>query len=500
MDEAVEICKLRLFLKLVAQISNTGDIEPLPDIDFNIRAGNTLVGYATYKDVQRAVGSKLDFEDAMSRIEEKAKDVDRLFALFRQQQTEFGGEVTPHDKKELRKRLKVLEDDLNVDLSGEYGIKATNRDAYKAWLGTHKPFHWFIEFHSIISSGGFDTIIGNPPYLELREVSYSPRPFKYRESGAVHAMFVERGLQLLDHEGTMSMIVPLSLVSTQRMRVLQDVLESHGNAWYANYSWRPAKLFDTVNRALTIFVVTPSTHPKTFSTGYRKWTSENRDLLIAGVQHVEISRERTACWAPKLGQKIELGLLNKLLAIPTPLRYFMGDSKNRVYYRTTGGLYWKVFTDFPPAFRVNSKKGHSTRETSLTLAKPEMLPTTIAALSSDLFWWWYTITTNCRDLNPYDLQNFPVPKSVLLDRTLATIGASYLEDLQLNSTMLVREQKQTGRTETQSFKIQKSKPIIDEIDRVLAQHYGFTDEELDFIINYDIKYRMGIGADLESEE
>jgi len=28
-------------------------------------------------------------------------------------------------------------------------------------------------------------------------------------------------------------------------------------------------------------------------------------------------------------------------------------------------------------------------------------------------------------------------------------------------------------------------------DRVLAQHYGFTDEELDFIINYDIKYRMG---------
>ena len=37
----------------------------------------------------------------------------------------------------------------------------------------------------------------------------------------------------------------------------------------------------------------------------------------------------------------------------------------------------------------------------------------------------------------------------------------------------------------------KPKPIIDGIDRVLAQHYGFTDEELDFIINYDIKYRMG---------
>ena len=58
--------------------------------------------------------------------------------------------------------------------------------------------------------------------------------------------------------------------------------------------------------------------------------------------------------------------------------------------------------------------------------------------------------------------------------------------------MLARNQKQTGKTETQSFKIQKSKPIIDEIDHVLAKHYGFTNEELDFIINYDIKYRMGI--------
>lgn len=49
------------------------------------------------------------------------------------------------------------------------------------------------------------------------------------------------------------------------------------------------------------------------------------------------------------------------------------------------------------------------------------------------------------------------------------------------------------------FKIQKSKPIIDEIDRVLAKHYGFTEEKLDFIINYDIKYRMGRDAGGEEE-
>jgi hypothetical protein len=40
---------------------------------------------------------------------------------------------------------------------------------------------------------------------------------------------------------------------------------------------------------------------------------------------------------------------------------------------------------------------------------------------------------------------------------------------------------------------------LTEIDRVLVVHYGFTDEELDFIINYDIKYRMGRNGDNEEE-
>ena len=51
--------------------------------------------------------------------------------------------------------------------------------------------------------------------------------------------------------------------------------------------------------------------------------------------------------------------------------------------------------------------------------------------------------------------------------------------------------KATGRVEYDEYYPKLSKPIIDEIDELLAKHYGFTEEELDFIINYDIKYRMG---------
>ena len=77
---------------------------------------------------------------------------------------------------------------------------------------------------------------------------------------------------------------------------------------------------------------------------------------------------------------------------------------------------------------------------------------------------------------------------------LAILGESLQDDYQRHSHVKERNYSKKGRVFTmkkQHFFIKYSKPIIDEIDKVLASHYGFTEEELDFIINYDIKYRMG---------
>ena len=504
MEEAVEICKLRLFLKLAAQVEpdaardNLG-IEPLPDIDFNIRAGNTLVGYATYDEVKRAITSGLDFDNAMEKIAVKAADLQQTFDKFRQLQTEGDGSVPASHKLELQKRLKALEDELNRHLAGEYGVNFSDKAAYAKWVKSHQPFHWFIQFYGILNSGGFDVIIGNPPYLEMREIGYGLKNYACLDSGAIHAMCMERSERLLHKNGCMSMIVPLSLPSTQRMQVVQELLESGRNAWFANYAWRPAKLFDTVNRALTIFVVSPSYDGHTFSTNYQKWTSDDRDGLMDRLNYVEVLRKRPACWIPKVGDSLEQHILNKCLAVKTAVKHFTSKSEHRVYYRTDGGLYWKVFTNFPPAFNLNGKKGHSSRETWFTLLKKEHVRPAIAALSSDVFWWWYTVTSNVRHLNPFDVQNFPLPETALADPAMQALGGRYLKDLEKNSTMLIREQKQTGTTETQSFKIQKSKPILDEIDTVLAGHYGFTAEELDFILNYDIKYRLGRSTETDDE-
>lgn len=86
MEEATEICKLRLFLKLVAQVNLGEKIEPLPDIDFNIRAGNTLVGFATEAELSRSVGSKLDFDNKSADIRERAQLAALAYERFREMQ------------------------------------------------------------------------------------------------------------------------------------------------------------------------------------------------------------------------------------------------------------------------------------------------------------------------------------------------------------------------------------------------------------------------------
>lgn len=504
MEEAVEICKLRLFLKLAAQVepdmraANLG-IEPLPDIDFNIKAGNTLVGYATWTEVEKSAEGDWIRQQELEQIRPKAADLQQAFSTFRSRQIAGDGSVPPVDKLELRKRLRALEAKLNEQLAKTYSVDANNEKAFSTWLRSHAPFHWFIEFHGIIESGGFDVIIGNPPYLELREVDYRPKGFITLDGNAIHAMCIERCLAILKIDGAISMIVPLSLPSTQRMKCVQDMLETKRSAWYSNFAWRPAKLFDQVNRALTIFVANPSSSPATLSTSYQKWTSDNRDGLIDRLAYVHVARPRPSFWVPKLGDPIEGNILSKVLSVGTKVSHFSGRSNHRVYYRTTGGLYWKVFTDFPPAFNINGVPGSSSRETTFSVPNKAHVKPLIGVLSSGLFWWWYTITSNLRDLNPADIQGFPVPETAMQSQSLSILSAEYLDELRENSTMLVRQQKSTGRTETQSFKIQKSKQTLDKIDALIGPMYGLTPSEVDFIINYDLKFRMGGGDDGSDE-
>ena len=140
------------------------------------------------------------------------QEIDRLFKLFHQQQTALGGEVTPEDKQELRKRLKILEDELNQYLAREYGIDTkTIKPPTRNGLRHNKPFHWFIEFYGILKNGGFDVIVGNPPYVEYSKVKgdYAIKGYQTESCGNLYALVWERCLSIARPVGNVGMIVPV---------------------------------------------------------------------------------------------------------------------------------------------------------------------------------------------------------------------------------------------------------------------------------------------------
>ena len=120
-----------------------------------------------------------------------------------------------------------------------------------------------------------------------------------------------------------------------------------------------------------------------------------------------------------------------------------------------------------------------------------------AAVNSSLFYLYFVTYSDCFHLSSNVLLSFPSPPSILADSQMPELGRTLMEELKATSEHKEISTKSGDRIAYEEFNASQCKPIIDEIDRVLARHYGFTAEELDYILNYDIKYRLG--ADDEEE-
>ncbi|MGI6454999.1 MAG: Eco57I restriction-modification methylase domain-containing protein, partial [bacterium] len=321
MEEAVEICKLRLFLKLAAQVEDKDRIEPLPDIDFNIRAGNTLVGFASLGEVKKTLQDRFIAEDKelVREIENKAEDADHLFQQFRQMQTEKKMNVKEFHqaKQELRERLNILRNELDHYLSGEYGIKTNKQKEFEKWRESHQPFHWFIEFYGIMHNGGFDVIIGNPPYVEVRQIrNYILRDLNLISTGNLYSVCLERFTKLLRNEGLYGVIVPISSISTPRMLSLMEFLSKTFNYLIiSNFAVRPGKLFNGVDMNLSIFIGYKTNKIKEkclYTSRYNRWYNEFRPYLFQQLSHSKSTFIKSSSSIPKIGTKVELQILEKL--------------------------------------------------------------------------------------------------------------------------------------------------------------------------------------------
>jgi hypothetical protein len=523
MAEAVEIAKLRLFLKLVAQIEKVEQIEPLPDIDFNIRSGNTLIGFATFDEAKAAIDRKFDFDGAKARIEQRAAEVDRSFKIFRNFQTRHAvGEdkqsvavAIAQEKQKLRVQIAELQAQLDRYLAVEYGIdplsltkKADYEASLEKWRNSHQPFHWFVEFYGIMAQGGFDVIIGNPPYVEYSKVKkdYNILDYRTESCGNIYAFVMERSLNLLVNAGTFGMIVPLSLVATERMNSLQDLItKSQRSAWFSLYDVYPCKVFEGAKQRLTIALASGKAiqpQSKLFSTKYNRWRPEARPHLLQSLSYWLSYHDQKLSVIPKLYDKVTEVILNKIMQ-KEPVQYINSGPKISFYVHRIPYNYVKAF-DFTPYFwnEVDGeKKSEDYKPYYLKNHNDERV--VLAALNSNLFFWWWNTLFEGYHCGRHEIYAFPVglDEMFISHRTLLSgLADQLMADVLQNKNRKNCQYKNTGKVIYDEFYPRLSKPIIDQIDRVLGQHYGFTEEELDFIINYDIKYRMGRDSGEEGDE
>ncbi|MCI0718632.1 MAG: SAM-dependent methyltransferase [Acidobacteria bacterium] len=501
MEEAVEICKLRLFLKLVAQVETVKQVEPLPDVDFSIRPGNTLVGFTNEDEVRRAfTEEKVDEEiqkklllgnasQTYQRFEEEVEVTNRAFQKFRDMQTEYNmdAEKFTEAKVVLRRRLDALRDQLDQFLAGEFGVSPEKTEEYDRWCASHKPFHWFVEFFGIMKDGGFDVVIGNPPYVELADIrdQYSIRGLELISTGNLFSVCLERFDALIRGQGGMGVIVPISAVSTPRMLpLLRLICRTYHPLYVSTFAVRPGKLFIGTDMNLAIFIGSKNRlrgepEEPIFSTQYYRWQKEFRPYLFPTISYGKTRLIERLSSLPKLGADLERRVIEKAVLHESLRRHELdGPGAETVYYHS-GGRYFRKC--------LRTKLSNEYKDLRVQKGLGDIL---ICLLSSSFYYWFWIAISDCYHVTRRDIDALPFPESLRSDRKLSSLADVLLRDLWANAQTRDRNRASGEKQAEVNFNVAMSKRILDEIDAGLAKHYGFSEEELDLIVNYDAKYRI----------
>lgn len=344
MPDAVETAKLRIFLALVSCLENKSEIEPLPDLDFNLKAGNLLVGFRDALDLERLSGDVLGtlaLQMLGPRILEFIESYQRFVA------TSISGDSreTLRNKSELDTLIDSLREEADIAFCEIEGVPASSREA---WMNLNRPFHWFIEFPMIQKRGGFDVLVGNPPYVATSSLTKEQKlqfsSFGSSECPDLYAPCIERALSLVERSGArVAVIVMLSLSVGKPFAPLRQLLyEGKFQEWWSTYGNFPAGLFAGAAVRNTILVLTPGTGSHV--TRHHIFSARTRPYLFATIEYSPFAR--TGSNPPVRGgvcQEVADTLAKQSLPVSA-------SGSDAVFVKPAGTYWFPVLPFAPPTY------------------------------------------------------------------------------------------------------------------------------------------------------
>ena len=310
----------------------------------------------------------------------------------------------------------------------------------------------------------------------------------------MYSIALERGQSLGLIKGRQGYVVPISSTATEGYLSLQKELLKR-ELFVSCYDDRPAHLFNDLDKN-TLSIILTGNKVKIisgYSTRLCRWSGDERTNIFTTLKYQPFQASALTGCIAKIGSSVEKSIWRKLWTQSNHLASFYSKyGQHSVFYSRKINAFLQVL-DFTPEVRDGRGNLRPPSEFKELGFETESISKSVyCCLSSSLFRWFVDVTTDGSHLNKREIDNFP------FDPIRFQSGYINLSDIteQLSRNLLDNSEIRVMRYSHDTLSVQciipkHSKPIIDEIDNALACYYGFTEEELDFIINYDIKYRMG---------
>ena len=481
---AVDIARLRFWLSLIVDEETP---QALPNLDFKIMQGNSLLEQYKGVDLSTMTEKKYDKNEGLSFFDNM---VDVYREELRNMLAKYYNCTDHKEKKELRANIinnvkkQLAEQSINVDF-GDLDLS-----------GNTQFFLWHTWFYDVFSKGGFDIVIGNPPYgakfstdekSVLKKCYVTAQTKKGIQKGSIdsYTLFIEKGFTMLVKGGCITFIVPISFTSSDSLSGVHRLLMNSCNTIrVSSYAVRPQPVFDNavVNTSIFLCQRTDSKIQHVFSTKmHRKGKNFNLQSLIDNLEFTNVEDYLQFGRIPKVGSNIEREILAKLKNKKN-VSFYEQSSGSPIVYRFAGGRYFKVITNY--------SIGSSAER---TIYFPKQYANAIGCcLSSSLSFWYYQIYSDNLNWKSCEIGSFPLPPfSNELLKQLNDLYAKYLEDIERNANIRITSGASSYNVSTfREYKIGKSKTIIDMIDDLICPLYGLTKEETEFIKHYEIEFRL----------